>query len=96
MEAGGIVPSGECPACGGLCYLETRAPGDSVAVSEPTGRPPTRIIIHVRGGVVQEVRCSDPEADVSVADWDNGDRDSAAREECERLADEGEKLHGVY
>ncbi len=45
----------------------------------------TRIIIELEGGLVTEVYCSDPEADVSVIDRDileNGDIDSAEEEQA--------------
>ena len=98
VEAGGIVPSGECPECGGLCYLEGKglSARDTGPAREAAERPPTRIVIQVRGGVVQEVRCSVPGADISVADWDDAERDGAARRNCERLEEEAGKLHGVY
>ena len=44
----------------------------------------TRIIIELEGGLVTEVYCSDPDADVSVIDRDileNGDIDSAEEEQ---------------
>ena len=45
----------------------------------------TRIIIELEGGLVSEVYCSDPDADVSVIDRDileNGDIDSAEEEQA--------------
>ncbi|MFZ4441638.1 MAG: hypothetical protein ACOYOS_24800 [Syntrophales bacterium] len=45
----------------------------------------TRIIIELEGGLVTEVYCSDPDADVSVIDRDileNGDIDSAEEEQA--------------
>ena len=45
----------------------------------------TRIIIELEGGLVTEVYCSDPDADVSVIDRDireNGDIDSAEKEQA--------------
>jgi hypothetical protein len=29
-----------------------------------------RIVVHVHGGIVQEVFCSDAEADLTIVDWD--------------------------
>ncbi|MFZ4440754.1 MAG: hypothetical protein ACOYOS_20240 [Syntrophales bacterium] len=45
----------------------------------------TRIIIELEGGLVTEVYCSDPDADVSVIDRDilkDGDIDSAEEEQA--------------
>jgi hypothetical protein len=89
IEAGAIVPSGQCPDCGALCYLQ-----ESPGARRPG--PPTRIIIHVRGGVAEGVSCSDAAASVSVADWDDAAVDDRARAECERLEEEAKKLHEVY
>lgn len=44
---------------------------------------PTRIIIELEGGLITEVYCSDPDADVSVMDRDilkDGDIDSEEEE----------------
>jgi len=52
----------------------------------------TRIIIELVGGLVTEVYCSDPDADVSVIDRDireDGDIDSA--EEEQSLINEAEQ-----
>jgi hypothetical protein len=103
IEPGGTVPSGrgphrsearsarsersvKCPDCGALCYQEQAR----------RLRLPTRIIVHVRGGTVQGLSCSDQAASVSVADWDDAAVDDRARAECERLEEEAKKLHGVY
>ena len=40
----------------------------SITVRPETVRP--EIVINVHGGVVQDVYCSDPQADVIVVDWD--------------------------
>ena len=45
----------------------------------------TRIIIELEGGLIKEVYCSDPDADVSVIDRDvreDGDIDSAEEEQA--------------
>lgn len=36
----------------------------------------TQIIINVSGGLVQDVACSDPHAEIVIVDWDCDDPDS--------------------
>ena len=38
----------------------------------------TRIVLNVHGGVVQELYCSDPDADVRLVDWDVEESDPDA------------------
>jgi hypothetical protein len=54
-----------------------------------------RVIIEVRGGMVQCIRSSDP-VSVSVLDWDNIEGDDQYAQECEQLQEEAEKLEEIY
>jgi hypothetical protein len=46
---------------------------------------PTRIVISVNAGIVQEVFCTDPNAEVTLIDWDTQECDDAGND----LADVG-------
>ena len=54
LEPGGIVPTGECPACGALVYSATTM----------------RVLILLDGGLVQDVLTNQPGVEVAVLDQD--------------------------
>ena len=55
LDPGGVVPAGECPACGALVYPEEQ---------------PVRILVVVDGGLVQDVLADKPGVEVAVLDQD--------------------------
>lgn len=55
LDVGGIVPAGECPACGALVYLEDH---------------PARLLILLEGGLVRDVLADKPGVEVAVLDQD--------------------------
>jgi len=63
LDEGSVVPSGECPECGALCYVD---------------QPTTEIKIVVRGGVLQAVYSTDKTVDAELIDLDNQDDETAA------------------
>jgi len=55
LEPGGVVPAGECPACGALAYPE---------------RPQVRVAILLEGGLVRDVLSDLPGVGAAVFDLD--------------------------
>jgi hypothetical protein len=55
LSPGGIVPSGECPACGALVYPE---------------REPVRVLVLLEGGLVRDVLADAPGVEAAVLDQD--------------------------
>lgn len=55
LDVGGIVPAGECPACGALVYLEDQA---------------VRVLVLLSGGLVRDVLADKPGVAVAVLDQD--------------------------
>ncbi len=62
LDPGSIVPSGECPKCGALCY----------PITKPKPRP--HVIIHVGGGCLRGVTSAVP-VDYTLLDYDVTDGD---------------------
>ena len=92
IEPGGVVPSGECPKCGALCY-----PRDAVV---PV------VYIQVHGGLVQGVLATTPNIAVEICDTDlldscdddNAEVVAATKQmdkELDRKQENGE-LYGIY
>lgn len=57
-QVGGEIPAGDCPECGAFAYL----------VKKP--QRPARVVVTVRGGIVQSVR-KPRGVEVVVLDFDN-------------------------
>jgi hypothetical protein len=62
LDPGSVVPSGECPKCGALCYLQK--PRGNAAL------PAAKAVIEIKGGCLQTVYATVPLA-VVLRDWDN-------------------------
>jgi hypothetical protein len=62
------MPSGQCPECGALCYLDADADSPRDDAGKPT------IVVFVRGGVVQAVE-GPPSVRVVVCDFDTDGAD---------------------
>lgn len=60
IEPGTEAPSGQCPECGALCFLEQ----DALRAHR------VKIVIEVKDGMVRGVYSNDIAADVIIADWD--------------------------
>jgi len=66
----------------------TRAQNDKPRTDVPVLRPPTQIIVEVRGGLVQAVYASFPKlVTVQVLDHDNGAVDDDVAERNEQLVE---------
>lgn len=84
LTAGDMVPSGECPGCGALCY--------------PAGRnntsPPT-VVVTVSGGNA-DAQVLPPKGDVRVLviDFDNLEDSETSKDEIRGLLEQVRKLPG--
>lgn len=55
-----------------------------------------KIVVIVSGGNVQDIYCSDPDADVVMLDYDNGEEDGTTGEMDEAAEKAEKELHHVY
>jgi len=91
IEPGCMVPSGECPKCGALCY-----PKDAVVPA---------VYIRVHGGMVQGVLATTPDIAIEICDTDildGGVEDAEVIAETKRMDEELDRkresgeLYGIY
>lgn len=83
-QTNGVIPAGECPACGCLAYIET-APRIGAG----------RIVIVVEGGCVQSVYADHPTVAVEVLDFDQNEDIRRCERYAQRLAQAEETLHPI-
>jgi hypothetical protein len=78
IEPGGIVPSGECPECGALCYPKAKK-AKKAKKTEP-------IVVTISGGAVQDVE-NPLKIPLEIRDYDVEAVDARESKDCHKDKD---------